>query len=96
MKNYCYQTYSNLLNYKAQGRSDNNSSEQTAAPAKRSRRDENGDYILPVQIGILTVLSLGTIITDNPNYHNDRYIWPIGYTIQRYYNSITNPDTQAC
>lgn len=97
-----------LGNYKAQS-SNNNNNDQGGAPAKRSRRDitqvrrvqpiprdENGDYILPVQIGILTVLSLGTIITDNPNYHNDRYIWPIGYKIQRYYNSTTNPETQAC
>jgi hypothetical protein len=46
-------------------------------------QDDDGNYILPVQIGILTVLNLGTIVWDRPNFHNDRYIWPVGYTVKR-------------
>ncbi|KAJ9053335.1 hypothetical protein DSO57_1025140 [Entomophthora muscae] len=59
-------------------------------------QDETGKYILPVNIGILTVVSLGTIEHENPKFHNDRYIWPVGYTVKRYYNSTVHADKQAC
>lgn len=59
-------------------------------------QDETGKYILPVNIGILTVVSLGTIEHENPKFHNDRYIWPVGYTVKRYYNSTVDPEKQAC
>lgn len=46
-------------------------------------RDQDGNPKLPQQIGVLTVLNLGTIVTDRPNYHNERYIFPVGYTVSR-------------
>ncbi|KAJ2037811.1 hypothetical protein GGI08_008423, partial [Coemansia sp. S2] len=46
-------------------------------------RGEDGRYEMPVQVGVLTVLSLGTVIWDREAYHNERYIWPVGYTVQR-------------
>lgn len=84
-------------------------SERSGQKSRRSRRDltqarrvqpvpqdENGNYILPVNIGILTVVSLGAIEHENPKFHNERYIWPVGYTVKRYYNSTVHPDKQAC
>lgn len=46
-------------------------------------RDENGQPKLPQQIGVLKVLELGKIITDRPSFHNERYIFPVGYTVSR-------------
>ena len=72
--------------------------EHAPAPHKRSRsakipvktrrvqpieRDADGKPKLPQQIGVLTVHSLGTIVTDRPNFHNERYIFPVGYTVSR-------------
>ena len=60
-------------------------------PAKRTKRqsekivfvrkDQFGNYICPVQLGKITVLSLGTI--QQTHFHNRSYIFPVGYTIQR-------------
>ncbi|CAG8508880.1 8744_t:CDS:2 [Paraglomus occultum] len=58
-------------------------------------KDENGQYKLPVQIGILTVLHLGTVVWDRNTFHNERYIWPVGYAVKRMYNSMINPDAQT-
>lgn len=46
-------------------------------------RNPDGSPKLPQQIGVLTVLSLGTIVTDRPTFHNERYIFPVGYTVSR-------------
>ncbi|KAG9298998.1 hypothetical protein G9A89_020311 [Geosiphon pyriformis] len=58
-------------------------------------KDERGNYILPVQIGILTVISLGSVVHDRDTFHNERYIWPVGYAVRRSYNSMINADLQT-
>ncbi|CAB4486286.1 hypothetical protein RhiirA5_405739 [Rhizophagus irregularis] len=58
-------------------------------------QDENGNYKLPVQIGILTVLNLGTVVYDRDTFHNERYIWPVGYAVKRAYNSMINSKAQT-
>ncbi|KAI9593092.1 F/Y-rich N-terminus-domain-containing protein [Syncephalis fuscata] len=58
-------------------------------------RDENGRAILPVQVGILTIISLGKVEYDREAFHNERYIWPVGYTVQRPYASMKYPDKQT-
>ncbi|KAJ2722086.1 hypothetical protein GGI07_003528 [Coemansia sp. Benny D115] len=58
-------------------------------------RDKNGNYEMPVQVGILTVLNLGHVVWDCDAYHNERYIWPVGYTVQREYYSMTDPNRQV-
>lgn len=70
-----------------------------SAPPKRSKfaripvktrrvqpieRDEHGQPKLPQQIGVLTVQSLGKIVSDRDTFHNERYIFPVGYTVSRY------------
>ncbi|KAJ1798428.1 hypothetical protein LPJ75_006857, partial [Coemansia sp. RSA 2598] len=58
-------------------------------------RDKDGNYEMPVQVGILTVLNLGKIVWDLDSYHNERYIWPVGYTVQREYYSMKDPARQV-
>ncbi|CAO3599674.1 unnamed protein product [Absidia cylindrospora] len=77
-----------------------------SAPPKRSKmskvqaktrrvqpieRDESGNPKLPQQIGVLTVLKLGTIEPHREAFHNERYIFPIGYTVSRTYPSMVDP-----
>ncbi|KAJ2654163.1 hypothetical protein IWW48_006278, partial [Coemansia sp. RSA 1200] len=55
-------------------------------------KDKSGNYEVPVQVGILTVLCLGQVVSNHDAYHNERYIWPVGYTVQREYHSMKNPN----
>lgn len=81
-----------------------------SAPPKRSKinriniktrrvqpieRDFNGHPKLPQQIGVLTVLNLGKIITDKDSFHNERYIFPVGYTVRRTYPSMIDPNNNT-
>lgn len=59
-------------------------------------RDENGQFIVPVQVGIFTILSLGKVDYRRPSFHTNRYIYPIGFKIQRYYKSTVHTNAQAC
>ncbi|KAF7724755.1 hypothetical protein EC973_000783 [Apophysomyces ossiformis] len=81
-----------------------------SAPPKRSKisriavktrrvqpieRDDNGQPKLPQQIGVLTVLSLGKIVNDRDTFHNERYIFPVGYTVSRTYPSMIDPTSNT-
>ncbi|KAI9263596.1 F/Y-rich N-terminus-domain-containing protein [Helicostylum pulchrum] len=59
-------------------------------------RDNQGAYILPVEIDSWTVVDLGTVIYERPAYHNQRYIYPANYTVRKWYRSMVDPksDTQ--
>ncbi|CAO3643944.1 unnamed protein product [Mucor hiemalis] len=59
-------------------------------------RDNQGAYILPVEIDSWTVVDLGTVIYERPAYHNQRYIYPVNYTVRKWYRSMVDPksDTQ--
>lgn len=46
-------------------------------------KDENGNYRLPVEIDSWTVLSLGKVVYDRPAFHNQRYIYPVGYKVKK-------------
>ncbi|KAK4509199.1 uncharacterized protein ATC70_007549 [Mucor velutinosus] len=58
-------------------------------------RDAQGQPKLPQQIGVLTVHHLGTIVTNRPNYHNERYIFPVGYSVSRTYPSMVDPNSNT-
>lgn len=81
-----------------------------SAPPKRSKinriniktrrvqpieRDGLGHPKLPQQIGVLTVLDLGTIRADSESFHNERYIFPVGYTVRRTYPSMIHPSSNT-
>ncbi|KAG1170808.1 hypothetical protein G6F70_007457 [Rhizopus microsporus] len=59
-------------------------------------KDSQGAYILPVEIDSWTVINLGTVVYDRPAYHNQRYIYPVNYTVRKWYRSMVDPksDTQ--
>ncbi|KAI9025853.1 F/Y-rich N-terminus-domain-containing protein [Phycomyces nitens] len=59
-------------------------------------RDDGGEYILPVEIDSWTVVDLGKVVWDRPAYHNQRYIYPVNYTVRKWYRSMVDPksDTQ--
>ncbi|CAO3616858.1 unnamed protein product [Cunninghamella echinulata] len=59
------------------------------------KRDENGHPILPIQFGQVKLISLGTINHTDPAYHNERYIWPVGYVVERTYMSMVDPENQT-
>ncbi|KAJ2159310.1 hypothetical protein GGF46_003102 [Coemansia sp. RSA 552] len=58
-------------------------------------RDRDGNYEMPVQVGVLMVLRLGRVVWDRDVFHNERYIWPVGYTVQREYYSMVDPDREV-
>ncbi|KAF9190902.1 hypothetical protein BGZ49_003591 [Haplosporangium sp. Z 27] len=58
-------------------------------------RDEAGNIKLPVTVGIITILSIGHVVHDREAFHNDRYIWPVGYKMSRSYNSMIDPNSQT-
>lgn len=55
--------------------------------------DERG-YPLeyPIDLGRFKLHNIGFIKTDNENYHNNKYIWPVNYRISRMYRSMKNPN----
>ncbi|KAG0049691.1 hypothetical protein BGZ83_005495 [Gryganskiella cystojenkinii] len=58
-------------------------------------KDENGNIKLPVTIGIITIMSIGHVVYDREAFHNERYIWPVGYKMSRSYNSMIDPNNQT-
>ncbi|KAG0828116.1 hypothetical protein G6F29_007809 [Rhizopus arrhizus] len=86
----------------SEGEEDN--SEDEASRKKRRRyakkrhsipRAEDGSIQLPVQIASLKVIDLGRIEYERPSFHNERYIFPIGYTAERTYMSMVDPSNQT-
>jgi hypothetical protein len=54
-------------------------------------RDEHGNVILPLYFGAMALLSLGTVVTDRPEFHTDRYVYPVGFRTSREFLSMKNP-----
>jgi len=50
-------------------------------------KDENGNPIFPIPLGIISILDLGKI-SNHPNFHTERYIYPIGFKSSRKYVSM--------
>lgn len=46
-------------------------------------KNEDGEYILPAEVDSWTVLSLGTVVWDRAAFHNQRYIYPVGYRVKK-------------
>ncbi|KAL6061514.1 Chromodomain helicase hrp1 [Balamuthia mandrillaris] len=55
-------------------------------PVKRRRRF-SGKITLPFTREGTTVLSLGKVVYDRSHFHNTKYIWPVGFTSIREFNS---------
>ena len=46
-------------------------------------RDKNGKPMLPLNVGIMTVINLGEVCM-REHFHTERYIFPVGYEVTRY------------
>ncbi|VDC05523.1 unnamed protein product [Peniophora sp. CBMAI 1063] len=57
-------------------------------------RDPHGAPILPLNVGIMTVISLGTVCL-REHFHTERYIFPIGYEVTRRYLSARDPHSEV-
>ena len=59
-------------------------------------RDANGQPCMPLQLGsAMTILSLGAVKPGNPNFHNDKYVFPVGYKCIRQYNSTVDANAKC-
>ena len=63
-------------------------------PSKENWVDRNGvpydafsKPLLPINLGVLEILSLGRIIHDRPAYHSAKYLYPVGFRSVRDYIS---------
>jgi hypothetical protein len=45
-------------------------------------RDRTGKPMLPLNVGIMTVINLGTVCMRD-HFHTERYIFPVGYEVTR-------------
>ena len=45
-------------------------------------RDKNKNPVLPLNVGIMTVLNLGEVCM-REHFHTERYIFPVGYEVTR-------------
>ncbi|TFY65507.1 hypothetical protein EVJ58_g1930 [Rhodofomes roseus] len=57
-------------------------------------RDKKGRPLLPLVVGIMTVINLGEVCM-REHFHTERYIFPIHYEVTRRYLSTINPDAEA-
>ncbi|KAH3707982.1 hypothetical protein DPMN_067420 [Dreissena polymorpha] len=57
--------------------------------------DNLGRPIFPINIGDLTVHSVGEIIPDRPGFHTSNSIFPVGFCSTRMYGSLNAPERQC-
>ncbi|KIJ64616.1 hypothetical protein HYDPIDRAFT_90370 [Hydnomerulius pinastri MD-312] len=57
-------------------------------------RDKKGRPLLPLNVGIMTVVNLGEVCM-REHFHTERYIFPVGYEVTRRYHSTVDPTSEA-
>ncbi|KAI0631970.1 hypothetical protein C8Q77DRAFT_1218536 [Trametes polyzona] len=57
-------------------------------------RDKRGKPILPLNVGIMTVINLGEVCM-REHFHTERYIFPVGYEVTRRYYSTIDPNAEV-
>ncbi|KAH9947436.1 hypothetical protein B0H21DRAFT_333507 [Amylocystis lapponica] len=57
-------------------------------------RDKKGKPLLPLNVGIMTVVKLGDVCI-REHFHTERYIFPVGYEVTRRYSSTTDPNSEV-
>ncbi|XP_017779250.1 PREDICTED: transforming growth factor beta regulator 1 [Nicrophorus vespilloides] len=53
--------------------------------------DSNGRPIFPIELGSLTIHSLGEIVADRKEFHCEDAIYPVGYVSTKIYGSLQDP-----
>jgi hypothetical protein len=57
-------------------------------------RDKRGKPMLPLNVGIMTVICLGDVCM-REHFHTERYIFPVGYEVTRRYLSTVDPNAEV-
>ncbi|KAF5317570.1 hypothetical protein D9619_013217 [Psilocybe cf. subviscida] len=57
-------------------------------------RDKQNKPMLPLNVGIMTVISLGEVCMRD-HFHTERYIFPVGYEVTRRYLSTVDPSSEV-
>ncbi|KAF9465260.1 F/Y rich C-terminus-domain-containing protein [Collybia nuda] len=57
-------------------------------------RDKRGKPMLPLNVGIMTVINLGDVCM-REHFHTERYIFPVGYEVTRRYLSTVDPTVEV-
>ncbi|KAJ7643811.1 F/Y rich C-terminus-domain-containing protein [Roridomyces roridus] len=57
-------------------------------------RDKKGKPMLPLNVGIMTVISLGDVCM-REHFHTERYIFPVGYEVTRRYLSTVDQTAEV-
>lgn len=58
---------------------------------KRVRRDADGKPLFPINAKGANVLALGVVVHDRSLFHNEKYIWPVGFRSARELPSLLDP-----
>ncbi|KAG6830578.1 hypothetical protein H0H92_016029 [Tricholoma furcatifolium] len=58
------------------------------------RDNKTGKPMLPLNVGIMTVISLGDVCM-REHFHTERYIFPVGYEVTRRYLSTVDPNIEV-
>jgi hypothetical protein len=59
-----------------------------------SQEESNNNVQLPLKLGLVTIISLGTIEYKRPEFHNKNNIFPIGFKSERHYASYMNDSNE--
>lgn len=58
--------------------------------------DKDGNPVMPIQIyPSLIIVNLGEIVTEKPNFYNNRYIYPKNFASLKLYKSTINPNDKV-
>jgi hypothetical protein len=52
-------------------------------PFVEIEKDNDGNPIFPAEVDSWTVLSIGSVVWDRAAFHNQRYIYPVGYCVKK-------------
>ncbi|GAB6021984.1 transforming growth factor beta regulator 1 [Chamberlinius hualienensis] len=76
-----------------------NKRKRSGTPAKRHAQlvplDSCGRPIFPIDLGGLTVHSLGEIVSDRSAFHSEDHIYPVGFCSTRIYASTKNAEVKC-
>lgn len=57
--------------------------------------DATGRPVFPIELGSLTIHSLGEVIFDRNDFHCEDAIYPVGYVSTRLYGSLKDPTVKC-
>ncbi|CAH0559913.1 unnamed protein product [Brassicogethes aeneus] len=84
------------------GRRQSSKSRKSSSSSKNRKKivqpiplDNTGRPVFPIELGQLTIHSLGDVVCDRMEFHCEEAIYPVGYVSTRIYGSLKDP-TRKC